>query len=120
VRYARAHQGHLFPYQPAQPGYNKRPRRLSRVLDVLIHHLAADTSVFTDDVLGAGLRKPLRQPVGSVFDALKGQLDLERHGGRTRRRPRPRVLQRLLAMTAAMAQRPHRATDPPSLTGYGH
>jgi len=51
VRYARAHLGHLFPYLPAQPGYNKRLRRLGRVLDVLIHHLAADTSVFTDDVL---------------------------------------------------------------------
>jgi len=76
--------------------------------------------VFTYDVLGAGLRKPLRQPVGSVFDALKGQLDLERHGGRTPPASSSGVLQRLLAMTAAMAQRPHRATDPPSLTGYGH
>lgn len=27
--------------------------------------------------------KPLRQTVESIFDTLKGQLDLERHGGHT-------------------------------------
>jgi hypothetical protein len=27
LRYARAHLGHLFPYLPQQPGYNKRLRR---------------------------------------------------------------------------------------------
>lgn len=27
--------------------------------------------------------KPLRQIIGSIFDTLKGQLDLERHAGRT-------------------------------------
>jgi Transposase DDE domain len=51
VRHARAHLRHLFPYLPRQSGYNKRLRRLGGLLDALIHHLAADTSVFADDVL---------------------------------------------------------------------
>lgn len=33
---------------------------------------------------GARYFKPLRQIIESVNDALKGQLDLERHGGHTR------------------------------------
>lgn len=240
VRYARAHLRHLFPYLPAQPGYNKRLRRLGGVLDVLIHHLAAQTSVFTDDVLvvdstpvecarsretvkrsalagwaeygycashsryfwglrlhlvatvhglpisyaltgakadertvlteliatdpalasrartviadknyygrefestlaatgftllrkaragerprpGASLLKPLRQTVESVFDTLKGQLDLERHGGRTPAGVIVRILQRLLAMTAAIWHNDR--TGQPirrSLTAYDH
>ena len=32
---------------------------------------------------GGRLFKPLRQTIESIFDTLKGQLDLERHGGRT-------------------------------------
>ncbi|MEI2778516.1 MAG: hypothetical protein V9G19_21625 [Tetrasphaera sp.] len=51
MRYAAAHLRHLFPYLPQQPGYNKRLRRLGGLMDALIHHLAADTSVFGDDVL---------------------------------------------------------------------
>lgn len=221
VRHARAHLGHLFPYLPRQPGYNKRLRRLGGLLDALIHHLGAQTSVFTDDVLVVdstpvecarsretvkrsdlagwaeygycashsryfwGLRlhlvttlhglpiayaltgakadertvlsdlidtepallrgqrtiiadknyygatfehrlqatgftllrkaragekprtashllKPLRQTIESVFDTLKGQTGLERHGGRTQAGVIIRVLQRLLAMTAAI------------------
>lgn len=33
--------------------------------------------------LGAQFLKPLRQTIESVFDTLRGQLRLERHGGRT-------------------------------------
>ena len=51
---------------------------------------------------GTHLLKPLRQTVESVFDTLKGQLSLERHGGRTPTGVIIRVLQRLLAMTAAI------------------
>jgi hypothetical protein len=51
VRYARARLRHLFSYLPNQPGYDKRLRRLGPLMDALIHHLAADTSVFGDDVL---------------------------------------------------------------------
>jgi hypothetical protein len=46
--------------------------------------------------------KPLRQIVESINDTLKGQLDLERHGGRTIAGVCTRVAQRLLALTAAI------------------
>jgi hypothetical protein len=70
---------------------------------------------------GAHLLKPLRQTVESVFDTLKGQLSLERHGGRTPAGVIVRVLQRLLAMTAAIWHNDH--TGRPvrrSLTAYDH
>jgi Transposase DDE domain len=241
VRYARARLRHLFSYLPNQPGYNKRLRRLGLLMDALIHHLAADTSVFGDDVLvvdstpvecarsretvkrselagwaeygycashsryfwglrlhlvttlhglpiayaltgakadertvltdliqtepaltaagsrtviadknyygrlfeqqlattgftllrkarageatrpGNRLFKPLRQTIESVFDTLKGQASLERHGGRTIAGVTVRVLQRLLAMTAAIWHNDH--TGQPirrSLTAYDH
>ena len=240
VRHVRAQWRHLFPYLPQQSGYNKRLRRLGPVLVALIEHLAADTSVATDDVLvvdstpvecarsretvkrsdlagwaeygycashsryfwglrlhlvctlhglpiayaltgakadervvladlidstpalagggrtiiadknyygrdfeatlaatgftllrkarsgeqprpGAHLLKPLRQTVESVFDTLKGQLSLERHGGRTPTGVTVRVLQRILALTAAIWHNDH--TGQPvlrSLTAYDH
>ncbi len=51
---------------------------------------------------GSRFLKPLRQIIESVNDTLKGQLDLERHGGRTPAGVATRVLQRLLALTAAI------------------
>jgi hypothetical protein len=65
--------------------------------------------------------KPLRQVIESVNDTLKGQLDLERHGGRTIAGVCARITQRILAMTAAiwhndtLGQRIRR-----SLTAYDH
>jgi len=50
LRHARAHRGHLFPYLPQQPGYNKRLRRLAGTLNWLTGILARDTNVWTDDV----------------------------------------------------------------------
>jgi hypothetical protein len=70
---------------------------------------------------GAGLFKPLRQIIESINQTFKGQLDLERHGGRTPDGVVVRVLQRILAMTAAIwhndtiGERIHR-----SLTCYDH
>jgi hypothetical protein len=62
---------------------------------------------------GAHLFKPLRQLVESVNQTFKGQLDLERHGGRTGVGVAVRVLQRVLALTVAIwAQRQDRAGDP--------
>ena len=46
--------------------------------------------------------KPLRQIIESVNDTLKGQLDLEGHGGRTMAGVAARVAQRILALTAAI------------------
>jgi hypothetical protein len=50
LRHARAHLGHLFPYLPHQPGYNKRLRAAARLIATVIRVLAADTSLWTDDV----------------------------------------------------------------------
>ena len=223
LRYARAHLGHLFPYLPTQPGYNKRLRAAAALLQQLIRALASDTTWWTDDVwvadstpvecgrstqtvhrselagwaeygycashsryfwglrlhlvctlhglpvgfaltgakaderevllgilaadpalaaqrpgqtliadknyfggafqaalaaqgvrllrparkgepdrAGASLFKPLRQLVESVNATFKGQLDLERHGGRTPGGVAVRVLQRILALTTAI------------------
>jgi hypothetical protein len=65
--------------------------------------------------------KPLRQVVESVNDTLKGQLDLERHGGRTVDGVTVRILQRILALVAAIWH--NDATGQPvprSLTAYDH
>jgi hypothetical protein len=51
---------------------------------------------------GARLFKPLRQLIESVNQTFKGQLDLERHGGRSCGGVAVRVLQRILALTAAI------------------
>jgi hypothetical protein len=52
----------------------------------------------------AGTRffKPLRQVIESINETFKGQLDLERHGGYTPAGVLVRVLQRILALTAAI------------------
>ena len=50
---------------------------------------------------GARFFKPLRQVIESIHDTFKGQLDLERHGGRTKPGVWVRILQRILALTAA-------------------
>ena len=223
LRHARADLRHLFPYLPQQPGYNKRLRRAGPLIRDCIRVLAADTSVWTDDVwvvdstpvecgrsretakrsdlagwaeygycashsryfwglrlhlvatlqglpvafalagakaderdvlrgmltaapdlvtvrpgqtligdknyygrdfeaaiaaagitllrparkgepprAGAHLFRPLRQIIESVNDTFKGQLDLERHGGHTPAGVMVRVLQRILALTAAI------------------
>ncbi|HEY4419381.1 MAG TPA: IS982 family transposase, partial [Pseudonocardia sp.] len=44
----------------------------------------------------------VRQWIESIFDTLKGQLGLERHGGRTSQGVGTRVAQRLLALAAAV------------------
>jgi hypothetical protein len=242
LRHARAHLGHLFPYLPRQPGYNKRLRAAAGLIATVIRVLAADTSLWTDDVwivdstpvecgrsretvrrsdlvgwaeygycashsryfwglrlhliatlgglpigfaltgakaderqvllsllaadpalvatrpgqmliagknyygtsfeatlAGAGLTllrparhgeperpgtrffKPLRQIIESINDTFKGQLDLERHGGHTPDGVIIRVLQRILALTAAIWHNDH--TGRPvkrSLIAYDH
>lgn len=51
---------------------------------------------------GEAMLKKVRQLIESVNDTLKGQLDLEQHGGRTVEGVTTRVAQRLLAMAAAI------------------
>lgn len=70
---------------------------------------------------GARVFKPLRQTIESINQTFKGQLDLERHGGRTPAGVIVRVLQRILALTAAIWH--NDKTDQPtkrSLTRYDH
>jgi hypothetical protein len=240
IRHAHAHLGHLFPYLPQQPGYNKRLRAARGLIRHCARILAASTSLWADDVwvvdstpvecarsretvkrsdlagwaqygycashsrwfwglrlhlvttlhglpvgyaltgakaderqvllailadgdlagrpgqlligdknyygrdfeaaLAAGglilLRparkgepeppgrqyfKPLRQVIESVNDTFKGQLDLEQHGGRTVDGVTVRILQRILALTAAIWH--NDATNQPvmrSLVAYDH
>ncbi|MDA8310012.1 MAG: IS982 family transposase [Actinomycetota bacterium] len=70
---------------------------------------------------GGRYLKPLRQIIESVNDTLKGQLDLERHGGRTWGGVVTRVLQRLLALTAAIWHNGQLGRHPVrSLLAYDH
>jgi len=63
----------------------------------------------------------MRQWIEAIIDTLKGQLDLERHGGRTPRGVFTRIAQRLLAMAACIW---HNwltgASDKRSLIAYDH
>ena len=70
---------------------------------------------------GAEFFKPLRQIIESINDTLKGQLDLEQHGGRTIAGVCTRVAQRVLALTAAIWHN-DRINAPVlrSLTAYDH
>jgi hypothetical protein len=70
---------------------------------------------------GQTLLRALRQTIESVNDTFKGQLGLEQHGGRTAAGVAVRVLQRILALTAAIWHNWH--TGQPvlrSLTAYDH
>jgi hypothetical protein len=242
IRHAHAHLGHLFGYLPGQSGYNRRLRAAAGLITPLIRLLAADTSLWADDVWvvdstpvecgrsrdtarrsqlagwaeygycashsryfwglrlhlvatlgglpvafaltgakaderqtllailaadpelaasrlgqtliadrhyygsqfeaalavqqlqllrparkgeqerpGAPLFKPLRQTIESINQTFKSQLDLERHGGHTPAGVIVRVLQRILALTAAIWHNDH--TGAPvhrSLTAYDH
>lgn len=70
---------------------------------------------------GRALLRAVRQTIESVNDTFKGQLDLEQHGGRTITGVTVRVLQRILALTAAIWHNWH--TGQPvmrSLIAYDH
>jgi Transposase DDE domain len=70
---------------------------------------------------GTQFFKPLRQVIESVNDTFKGQPGLEQHGGHTVRGVTARVLQRILALTAAIWH--NDATSQPvmrSLLAYDH
>ena len=70
---------------------------------------------------GARLFRPLRQVIESINDTLKGQLDLEQHGGHTPTGVWVRVLQRVLALTVAIWHNDHvGAPTPRSLIAYDH
>jgi Transposase DDE domain len=75
------------------------------------------------EILRAGepMLKKVRQLIESINDTLKGQLDLEQHGGRTMEGVAVRVAQRVLALAAAIWH--NFQTGQPinrSLTAYDH
>jgi hypothetical protein len=70
---------------------------------------------------GQQFLKPLRQVIESVNWTLKGQLDLEQHGGRTPEGVIARVLARILALTAAIWHNDKTEQDATrSLIAYDH
>src|SRR6266536_2291194 len=73
-----------------------------RMLAGLDLHLLRPARKGETERAGAHLFKPLRQLIESVNQTFKGQLDLERHGGRTGVGVAVRVLQRILAVTTAI------------------
>ncbi len=71
---------------------------------------------------GSPILKAFRQTIESINNTLKAQLDLERHGGRTRPGVCARILQRLLALTTAIWHNETTNTPRParSLLAYDH
>ena len=71
---------------------------------------------------GRRFLRPFRQIIESVNNTLKTQLDLERHGGRTKTGVIARIQQRLLALTAAIwhNQTTNQPTPARSLIAYDH
>lgn len=70
---------------------------------------------------GQRFLKPLRQIIESVNDTFKGQLDLERHSGKTIAGVCTRIAQRVLALTAAIWHNNRAgARVLRSLTAYDH
>ena len=70
---------------------------------------------------GAPQLRKLRQIIESVNNTLKAQLSLEQHGGHSPQGVTVRILQRLLALTAAIWHN-HHSRQPVlrSLTAYDH
>lgn len=50
LRYAHTHLTSMFPHIPQQPGYNKRQRALTGVIQHLMVHLATSTGLLDDDI----------------------------------------------------------------------
>jgi hypothetical protein len=70
---------------------------------------------------GTALFKPLRQVIESINDTFKGQLNLEQHGGHTPAGVWVRIVQRILALTAAIWHNDHTGqTIKRSLLAYDH
>ena len=105
-----------------------RPRRLRETcptfLDQLGVHLVRPARRRTRDRAPEPVEQRLlrmRQWIEAIFDTLKDQLGLERHGGRTPAGVFTRIAQRLLALAAAIWHNWRiGATDKRSLIAYDH
>ena len=89
LRLAHQRLGHLFPYIPKQPGYNKRMRALAPRICLVINHLARVSPSFSDRLR---LLDSTPVPCGTV--ARDGQALGARGLGRLRvlRQPQPLLL----------------------------
>jgi DDE family transposase len=92
----------LLPGQVIIGDKNYYGRDFERALDAAGATLLRPARKGEDERPGSQFFKPLRQVIESVNDTFKGQLDLERHGGHTPDGVTARVLQRILALTAAI------------------
>ncbi len=100
---------------------NYSGRDFERHLDELGLRLLRPARKGENERPGTQLFKPLRQVVESINETSKGQLDLERHRGRTPSGVIARVLQRVLALTAAIWHNDHTAQPVKrALTAYDH
>lgn len=100
-------------------------RYRSRELETFLtdHHAPLIRPAVTGEANRPGTRflKPLRQIIEPINDTLKGQLDLERHGGPTITGVTTRVPQRIPALTAAIWHNQKTSTHPArSLLAYDH
>jgi hypothetical protein len=96
-------------------------REFERILAALGVRLLRPARKGEAEPPGGRLFRPLRQLIESVNQTFKGQLDLERHGGHTPDGVWVRVLQRILALTAAIWHN-HKIGQPTlrSLIAYDH
>jgi hypothetical protein len=90
------------PHQTIIGDKNYFGRVFEQVLTDRDLHLLRPARQGEPERAGAHLFKPLRQTIESINQTFKGQLDLERHGGRTPAGVIIRVLARILALTAAI------------------
>ncbi|MFF3817090.1 hypothetical protein ACFYYD_10810 [Streptomyces bluensis] len=119
------------PRSPASPGATARPgllilagkgyiaAELDRFLATRGISLRPSHRIRGTPWPGESMLKTVRQLIEPVNDTLKGQPDLEEHGGRTIEGVGVRVAQRILAMTCAIWH--NRTIDAPitrSLTAY--
>ncbi len=114
----------LLDQRPGQVIFADKGYRSRELEEFLVHHrahLVRPAMAREPKRAGARFLKPLRQIIESVNDTLKGQLDLERTGGRTVTGVVTRVLQRLLALTAAIWHNQATGNRPVrSLVAYDH
>jgi hypothetical protein len=68
LRFARTRLGHLFPYLPGQPGYNKRLRAAAHHLSLAIRHLAMAAPSWCD---GFRLLDATPLPCGASRETVK-------------------------------------------------
>jgi Transposase DDE domain len=121
----------IFAVEPelvaARPGQvliadkNYSGRQFERLLGELGLRLLRPARKGEPERAGACVFRPLRQLVESVNQTFKGQLDLERHGGRTPVGVAVRVLQRIPALTTAIWHNDKTGQPTPrSLVAYDH